>query len=111
MATYDAFGNLETKEMQVMDELVQYGSYIGKSERHDDRFYDKVSAEESRAKDLIDSMDSYKIFDESPKVFKVNKVFKYPSNVGKADRENVKSMNELKQKEHSKAMNVAKKLS
>ncbi|MGQ0795487.1 MAG: Ig-like domain-containing protein, partial [Nitrosopumilaceae archaeon] len=111
MATYDSFGNLEKNQTPVMDEFVQYGSYIGKSERHDDGFYIKVSAEKTRAQKLVDSRDSHKIFQEPQKVFKVDKVFKYPSTVGKADRENVKAMNELKQKEHSKALNVAKKLS
>ena len=111
MLTYDSFGNLEKNQTPIMDEIVQYGSYIGKSERHDDGFYDKVSAEKVRAQKLVDSRDPHKIFQEPQKVFKVNKVFKYPSTVGKADRENVKVMDDLKQKEHSKALNMAKKLS
>ncbi len=94
-----------------MDESVQYGSYIGKSERHDNGFYDNLSVEEAKAQKIIDSRNPHKIFDEPIKVFKVNKVFKYPSIVGKSDRENVKAMNDLKQKENSKAMNIAKKLS
>ena len=111
MITYDAFGNLDIKQGLVIDEFVQYGGYIGKSERHDNGYYDKLSVEETKAQKIIDSRNPHKIFDEPLKVFKVDKVFKYPSNVGKADRENVKSMNDLKQKEHSKAMNLAKKLS
>ena len=111
MLTYDAFGNLDIKQGPVMDEFVQYGGYIGKSERHDNGYYDKLSIEEIKAQKIIDSRNPHKIFDEPAKVFKVDKVFKYPSTVGKADRENVKSMNDLKQQEHSKAMNVAKKLS
>ena len=111
MVYYDAFGNLETKPANVIEESVYYGKYIGKSERHDEGFYDKVLAEDVKARELVDARDSYKIFYEPVKVFKVDKVFKYPKSVGKLDREDVKSMNDLKQKEHSKAMHAAKKLS
>ena len=56
-------------------------------------------------------MNPHKTFSEPEKIFKVNKVFKYPSTVGKADRSDVKSMNDLKQKEHSKAMKLVKRTS
>ena len=91
-----------------MDESVQYGSDIGKSERHDNGFYDKMSVEEAKAQKLLDSRDPHKIFQEPQKVFKVEKVFKYPSIVGKSDRANVKAMNDLKQKESAKALHKLK---
>ena len=110
MMTYDAFGNLDTKPMRVIVPPVYYGDQIGKSERHDDGFWDKVSAEESRAKEVASAIMAHPIYDEQ-KIFKTDKVFKYPSNVGKADRGDVKSMNDLKQKEHSKAMKLVKRMS
>ena len=111
MISYDAFGNLEIMSTHVIDESVYYGKYIGKSDRYDEGFSDKVLAEDARAQELVDARDSYKIFYEPEKIFKVDKVFKYPKNVGKADREDVKSMNEIKQKEHYKALHMAKKIS
>jgi len=111
MVSYDSFGNLYTKQMRVIDESVHYGDYVGRSERHDDGFDDKIAAEKARAQELLDAMNLDKTFYEPEKTFKADKVFKYPSNVGKADRSNVKSMNDLKQKEHSKALHAAKKIS
>ena len=110
MITYDSFGNLETKPMQVTTPSVYYGDNVGKSERHDDGFYDKVLAEKTRIQELVDSMNPHKTSSEQ-KIFKEDRVFKYPSNVGKADRENLKSMNDLKQQEHSKAMKIVKRIS
>jgi len=111
MVSYDSFGNLEIMSTHVIDESVYYGKYIGKSDRHDDSFNDKVAAEDAKARELVDARDSYKIFYEPEKIFKVDKVFNYPKNVGKADRGDVKSMNDLKQKEHTKALHIAKKIS
>jgi hypothetical protein len=106
---YDSFGNLDTRPVQVNDESVIYADYIGKSERHDDGFWDKVSAEKARAQDYSDSKFPQKTFSES-KIFKTDEVFKYPSNVGKSDRADVKSMSDLKQKEHLRAMVVISKI-
>ena len=110
MMTYDSFGNLEKKDAPVNDEYVQYGNYIGRSERHDDGFHDKVSAEEVRAQEVVDSMITYESLAVPDKVFKTDKTFNYPSNVGKSDREDVKQMSDLKHKEHLKAMDVVKNI-
>ena len=110
MMTYDAFGNLDTKPMRVIASPVYYGDDIGKSERHDDGFNDKIASEKARVQELADALNS-KTFYEPEKTFKVDKVFKYPKNIGKADRSDIKSMNDLKQKEHSKAMQLAKRMS
>ncbi|MGQ0795557.1 MAG: hypothetical protein ACT4N5_05155 [Nitrosopumilaceae archaeon] len=108
MLTYDSFGNLDVNPAQVNDESVVYGSHIGKSERHDDGFWNKVAEEKVRAQEFSDSKFPQKSFDSQ--VIKTDKVFKYPSNVGKSDREDVKSMSDLKQKEHNKAMIVVQKI-
>ena len=110
MVTYDSFGNLDTKPMKVTMPSVYYGDNIGKSERHDNGFNDKVAAEKIRIQELVDAMNSHKTTSEPEKIFKVDKVFNYPKNVGKADRSDVKSMNDLKQKEHSKAMQLVKRM-
>ncbi|MGQ0794928.1 MAG: thrombospondin type 3 repeat-containing protein [Nitrosopumilaceae archaeon] len=106
---YDSFGNLDIKPMQVIVPSVQYGD-VGKSERHDDGFYDKVSAEKARIQALVDSMNPQKLL-ESEETAKNVKIFQYPSNVGKGDRADTKSMSDLKQKEHSKAMKLVKRIS
>ena len=108
MLTYDSFGNLDTNPARINDESVVYGSYIGKSERHDDGFWSKVAAEKERAQGVFDSKFPQKSFDSQ--VIKSDKVFKYPSNVGKSDRADVKTMSDLKQKEHNKASIVAQKI-
>jgi hypothetical protein len=109
MVTYDAFGNLETMPMQTIAPPVQYGD-VGKSERHDDGFYDKLAAEKARIQALVDSMNPHKLL-ESEQTAKNVKIFNYPDNVGKGDRTNIKSMNDLKQKENSKAMKLVKRVS
>jgi hypothetical protein len=108
MLTYDAFGNLEINPARVNDESVVYGDDIGKSERHDDGFWNKVAEEKVRAQEFSDSKFPQKSFDNQ--VIKSDKAFKYPSNVGKSDREDVKTMSDIKQKEHLKAMIVAQKI-
>ena len=103
MISYDSFGNLYTKSVRVMDESVHYGDYIGRSERHDESFDDKVSAEEDKARQVASAIMEHPIYSGEQKTFKTDKVFKYPSNVGKGDRSDVKSTKELKQKETAKA--------
>jgi len=110
MISYDSFGNLDTKPMKATVPSVYYGELIGKSERHDNGFNDKVAAEKIRIQELVDEMNSHKTTSKPEKIFKVDKVFKYPKNVGKADRSDIKSMNDLKQKEHSKAMQLVKRM-
>jgi len=110
MLTYDSFGNLDIMPMRVIA-LTVYGDDVGKSERHDNGFYDIVSAEKARAQEIIDSMNSHKLLSEPEKTSKDVKIFKYPSNVGKSDRGDVKSMKDLKQKENSKAMKMIKRIS
>jgi len=109
MMIHDSFGNLDKVDVLVNDEFVQYGSYIGRSERHDDGFYDKVLAEEVKAKEVVDSMVPTILAE--PDLIKTDKVFNYPSNVGKSDREDIKAMSDLKQKEHLKAMVLVAKIS
>ena len=101
--SYDSFGKLYTKQIRVMDEVVQYGDYVGRSERHDNGFYDRVEVEKAKAQALLDSMNLHKIFDEPKKIFKVDKVFKYPKNVGKTDRRDVQSIKTMMEKENTKA--------
>ena len=110
MVSYDSFGNLDTKPMRATTPPAFYGDDIGKSERHDDGFNDKILAEKAKAQALLDAMNQPDVFSEPQKIFKVTKVFKYPSNVGKSDRSDIKSMNDLKQKEHSKAMKLVKRI-
>ncbi|MGQ0795969.1 MAG: thrombospondin type 3 repeat-containing protein, partial [Nitrosopumilaceae archaeon] len=109
MVTYDAFGNLETSQMRTIAPPVQYGD-VGKSERHDEGFYDKLAEERARIQALVDSMNPHKLL-ESEETAKNVKVFNYPDNVGKGDRTNIKSMNDLKQKENSKALKLVKRVS
>ena len=91
------------------DEFVQYGSYVGKSERHDDGFYDKVSEEEVKAQKTAFILMKNPIYSGEKKISKVHKIFPYPSNVGKTDRKG-DLLNELMQKENSKAMKITMKI-
>lgn len=82
LIAYDSFGNLYTKPVHVNDEVVQYGLFLGRSERHDDGFNDKVLAEEERAKEIADALMKSPIYSQEQKVFNVDKVFPYPSHIG-----------------------------
>ena len=103
MIAYDAFGNLYTKPVHVMDEIVHYGDYVGRSERHDDGFYNSVSAEEVKAKDIADILMKNPIYSEEQKSFKVDKAFPYPSNIGHGDRSDIKSLEKVLEKENTRA--------
>ena len=111
MVTYDAFGNLDTNPMRPTVPPVYYGDNIGKSERHDDGFYDKVSAEEDKAKEIASAIMIHPIYSDEQKIFKTDKVFKYPNTVGKADRSKVDAIKELMHKENVKAMHISKRIS
>ena len=103
MIAYDAFGNLYTKPVHVIDDVVQYGNFVGRSERHDDGFYNLVSKEQVRAKEIADAMMKNPIYSEEQKTFKVDKVFLYPKNVGHADRGDKKSLEKVLEKENARA--------
>ena len=73
-----------------MEKIQDYD--IGKSERHDDGFYDLVFSERTKAKEIFDTIVKDPIHPEDKKIFKVKKVFKYPIDVGKIDRSNIKKL-------------------
>lgn len=103
MITFDSFGNLYSKPVYVNDEVVQYGTYIGKSERHDEGFYDLVSEEEVKAKEIAKILMKNPIYSEEQKVIMIHKAFPYPSNVGHMTRNDVKLFEIMMEKENIKA--------
>lgn len=102
MIPYDSFGNLDNKFLRTVAKPFAYPSTVGKLHRTDDGFYDKVSDERVRAKKIADNMIKQSI-SEPEKTFKVDKVFKYPKNVGKSDRRDVQSIKTLMENENTKA--------
>jgi len=103
MVPYDAFGKLDNKFLRTVAEPFAYPSKVGKSYRFDDGFYDKVSEERVKAKKIADTMIKQSDLTEPEKTFKTDKVFKYPSNVGKSDRRDVQSIKMMMDKESTKA--------
>jgi len=107
----NSFGDMEQKQVHPYFDPIIYPDDVGRAERHDDRFYDNVLAEEEKAKGVASAIMIHPIYSDEQKIFKTDKVFKYPSTVGKADRSIVDVMKDLMQKENVKAMHIAKKVS
>ncbi|HXV38987.1 MAG TPA: fibronectin type III domain-containing protein [Nitrosopumilaceae archaeon] len=101
MIPYDSFGNLDNKFLRTVAEPFVYPSKIGKLHRTDDGFYDKVSEERVKAKKIADLM--IKSPFSEPENKKIDKVFKYPKDVGKTDRRDVQSIKAMMEKENTKA--------
>ena len=102
MIPYDSFGNLDNKFLRTVAKPFVYHDDVGKSYRIDDGFFDKVFAERVKAKKITDTL-IIQPFSGPEKTFKVDKVFKYPKNVGKTDRHDVQSIKAMMEKENSKA--------
>jgi len=108
---YNSFGGLEENQVHPHYDPIIYPDDIGRAERHDDGFYDKVSAEEDKAKEVASAIMAHPIYSGEQKIFKTDKAFKYPSTVGKADRSNVDAMKELMLIENVKATHISKRTS
>lgn len=106
MIPYDSFGNLDNKVLRPLPKPFVYDENIGKLERNDDGFYDLVISERIKAKEIFDTLVIDPIHPEDQKIFKVKKIFKYPVDVGKTDRTNVKKMKVALEQEIIKAQNT-----
>ena len=104
MIPYDSFGNLDNKFLRDGPEPFVYPSSVGKLHRTNDGFYDVISEERIRASKIAEKL-VIAPFSEPGKIFKVDKVFKYPKNVGKSDRRDAQSIETLMEKENTKAQN------
>ena len=102
MIPYDSFGNLDNKFLRTGPEPFVYPSSVGKLHRTNDGFYDVISEERIRASKIAEKL-VIEPFSEPGKIFKVDKVFKYPKNVGKSDRRDAQSIETLMEKENTKA--------
>ena len=102
MIPYDSFGNLDNKFLRLGPEPFVYPSAIGKLHRTDDGFYDMVSEERVKASKIADKL-IIEPFSEPGKIFKVDKIFKYPKSVGKTDRRDVQSIKTMMDNENTKA--------
>ena len=104
---YNSFGGLEKKQTQPHHEPTIYPENIGKDERHDDRFYEKLVNEETRAQTVMQSLigNPFSTLEDNNKEMKFN----YPSSVGKLVREDVKKLNNALRDEYVKAAITAKR--
>jgi len=102
MIPYDSFGNLDNKFLRIGPEPFVYPSKIGKLHRIDDGFYDMVSEERVKASKIAEKL-VISPFSEPGKIFKVDKVFKYPKSVGKTDRHDIQSIKTMMDNEITKA--------
>lgn len=102
MIPYDSFGNLDNKFLRAGPDPFVYPSSVGKLHRTNDGFYDSISEERIRASKIAEKL-VIDPFSEPGKIFKVDKVFNYPKNVGKSDRRDAQAIKTLMEKENIKA--------
>jgi len=105
---YNSFGGLEEKQVHPYYSPTIYPDSVGRNERHDDGFYEKILNEETRAQTLVQSLIGNPFTPSEDKV--ENEKFLYPNNVGKLDRENKSTLNDVMIKEHLEATKIWNKL-
>ena len=105
---YNSFGGMEERRVHPYHTPMVYPDEIGKNDRYDDEFYEKIINEESRAQTLVQSIISnpYTLSEEKMK----NEKFFYPSKVGKLDRENRSTLNDVMMQERLKAEKICERL-
>lgn len=102
---YNTFGGLEEKQVHPYYNPIIYPDDIGREDRHDDGFYEKIINEETRAQVLVQKLIGNPFTSTEDKIS--NEKFFYPSNIGKLDRENKEMQKDIMLKEHLKATKIS----
>ena len=105
---YNSFGGVEQKQVHPYRPPTIYPDNIGRAERHDDGFEEAMIKEDIKAQTLAQALigDPFKALKDRPE----HKAFFYPSTIGRLDRKNIDTLNDLMMKEHVKATKICSEL-
>lgn len=101
---YNSFGGLEEKQVHPYYEPIIYPKNIGKAERHDKGFYEKMIEEELKAQTIARTIIGNPFVESLNKHKEIS--FFIPEKIGKLDRENEEELKNLMVKEQIKASGI-----
>jgi len=98
----------QTETVTDLPQTIAYPEFIGRTERHDDGFKEKIIIENMKAQTISQTLigNPFVVLEDKQEHVK----FFYPSNVGKSDRENKDMLKDVMIKEHLKAAKISSKL-